>query len=115
LIEFGFIKPVYLAKKFIPDNFTAKGAIEGFFEEIEEFNEILIFGTIGCLIIFVLSVGTLFKQTRELSWGKFHEFRNKFFFNGLFRTITVTQMKQCIVLGTLIQQALIAEVPFTTG
>ena len=61
LIEFRFIKPVYLAKKFIPDDFSAKGAIEGFFKEIEEFNEILIFGTIGCLAVLVLSIMTIFK------------------------------------------------------
>ena len=115
LIEFGFIKPANLAKRFIPEDLSWKGAVEGFFQEIEEFNELIIFGTIGCLVIFVLSVGTAIKSTRELSWGKVREFRDKFFFNGMLRTITVTQMKQCIVLGTLIQQALIAEVPFTSA
>jgi hypothetical protein len=61
LIEFGFIKPANLAKRFIPEDLSWKGAVEGFFKEIEEFNEIIIFGTIGAFIIFILSVGALIK------------------------------------------------------
>jgi len=61
LIEFEFIKPANLAKRFVPDEWTIKDVVLSFLKEIEEFNEIIILGTLAAFAILILSIGACIK------------------------------------------------------
>jgi peptidoglycan biosynthesis protein MviN/MurJ (putative lipid II flippase) len=57
------------------------------YREVEEFSQVVIMLTAGTLGICVLSIGAAIPYTRKLALTRANEFKKKFLYNGILRTI----------------------------
>ena len=117
-ITFELLKPENIVKIVFPDFSKTKifnTFKETYLKETEEFSQVLILVTAGLLGTCMLSIAAAIPFSRNFAISKFRDWKTKFFFNGILRTILITQMNQCIVLGTIIEQAIIGEQELTSG
>ena len=105
-LTFELVKPENLVQIVFPDfskTIIFNAFKDKYLKETEEFSQVVILATVGLLGIFWMSIAAAIPYSRNFALSKIRDWKTKFFFNGILRTILITQMKQCIVLGNIIE------------